>query len=149
MNDIFQQSQQLSYTAQDIINLFAKQKGWEAKYRQIMLLGKQLPALSDEYKQDEHLVKGCESKVWLHYAIDSNTQQLTIVADSDARIVKGLVIIIVAAFNRLTVQQIGHFDVVDYFSQLDLLKHLSPSRSNGIHAIVKTIQAACNSSNTS
>jgi cysteine desulfuration protein SufE len=107
-----------------------------------MLLGKQLPALADEYKLDDHLIKGCESQVWLHFRMEnqkSSTYQLA--ADSDARIVKGLVIVILADFNHKTAQQISEFDIEGYFTELDLLKHLSPSRSNGIHAIVEAIQA--------
>jgi sulfur transfer protein SufE len=150
MESIFQRyRQQLDYDRTTIIDLFATHKGWESKYRQIMLLGKQLPPLTEEYKQDEYLVKGCESKVWLHYGIDSHNQQLAFAADSDARIVKGLVVIVLAAFNGLTVQQVTDFDIDDYFARLDLLKHLSPSRSNGIYAIVTTIQAACRSCSTS
>ena len=131
---------QLSYTADDIIALFQQARGWEGKYRQIMLLGKKLPPLPDQYKQDDQLVKGCESQVWLHHYVDDNTGQHHFAADSDARIIKGLIIIILAAFNQQTHQQINQFDIDGYFAQLDLLKHLSPSRSNGIHAIIRQIE---------
>jgi cysteine desulfuration protein SufE len=178
--------QAINVSENDIKTLFANAKGWEGKYRQIMLLGKQLPALPDEYKQDSHLVRGCESQVWLHYQpkehkseqpkehkseqpkehkseqpkehkseqpkehkSEQPQQQMEeeksncyqFAADSDARIVKGLVVVILAAFNHKTAQQISDFDIEGYFTELDLLKHLSSSRSNGIHAIVKTIQA--------
>jgi cysteine desulfuration protein SufE len=140
MNKIYQTfSDKISYSADDISALFAEAKGWEGKYRQIMLLGKQLPPLPDEYKQDEFLVKGCESNVWFHYECDEQGNY-HFAADSDARIVKGLVIIILAAFNQSTARQLADFDIEAYFSQLDLLKHLSPSRSNGIQAIVEQIK---------
>ncbi|NQZ08221.1 MAG: SufE family protein [Algicola sp.] len=133
--------QAITYNESEIKTLFANAKGWEGKYRQIMLLGKQLPALADEYKQDTHLVKGCESQVWLHFQIqDEKNRGYQFAADSDARIVKGLVIVILAAFNHKTAQQISDFDIEGYFAELDLLKHLSPSRSNGIHAIVQAIR---------
>ncbi|MCJ8269648.1 MAG: SufE family protein [Psychrosphaera sp.] len=145
--------QAITYNENDIKALFANAKGWEGKYRQIMLLGKQLPALADEYKQDTHLVKGCESQVWLHYQPKEHKDEqpkermkepknrcYQFAADSDARIVKGLVIVILAAFNYKTAQQISDFDIEGYFAELDLLKHLSPSRSNGIHAIVQAIR---------
>ncbi|MFT5164665.1 MAG: cysteine desulfuration protein SufE [Alteromonadaceae bacterium] len=130
---------QLSYTSADIIALFDQARGWEAKYRQIMLLGKQLPALDEQYKQDSAKVKGCESQVWLHHEIDEQGLY-HFAADSDARIIKGLVIVILAAYNQLTAKQIKQFDIEAYFAQLDLLKHLSPSRSNGIHAIVRSVE---------
>lgn len=131
-------AEQIHYSATDIIKLFDQARGWEGKYRQIMLLGKQLPALPDACKQDEHLVKGCESQVWLHYQLNKQGY-FHFAADSDARIIKGLVVIILSAFNGLSGQQIAQFDIEAYFAELDLLKHLSPSRSNGIHAIVRAV----------
>lgn len=129
----------IDFDAQHVIEIFTFAKGWESKYRQIMLLGKKLPTMSDEDKTDEVLVKGCESQVWLH--CDQNEQkQFYFAADSDARIVKGLVVIVLAAFNGLKPSEIAEFNIEDYFAKLDLLKHLSPSRSNGIHAIIAQIK---------
>ena len=142
VNDIYTTFEQtVTYNEDDVKALFANAKGWEGKYRQIMLLGKQLPALADEYKQDTHLVKGCESQVWLYFRMkDGKNSGYQFAADSDARIVKGLVIVILSAFNHKTAQEISDFDIEGYFAELDLLKHLSPSRSNGIHAIVEAIR---------
>ena len=131
----------IPHNESDIKALFANAKGWEGKYRQIMLLGKQIPALADEYKQDSHLIKGCESQVWLYFTMeDEKNSTYQFAADSDARIVKGLVVVILAAFNHKTAQQISEFDIEGYLTELDLLKHLSPSRSNGIFAIVQAIK---------
>ena len=132
--------QALSLDDQGMIEKLAAARGWEAKYRQIMLLGKSLPALEQADKIDNHLVKGCESQAWLYMATDSEGR-CHFAADSDARIVKGLLVIVLSAYQGKTLQQIGEFDIEHYFGQLDLLKHLSPSRANGIHAVVKSIQA--------
>ena len=131
--------QTLPIAAHDVLALMNKCRGWEAKYRQIMQLGKQLQALDDSFKQEAFLVKGCESQVWLHHRFD-DSGKLQLAADSDARIVKGLVVIVLAAFQGKTRSQLSAFDIEDYFARMDLLKHLSPSRSNGIHAIVQTIR---------
>lgn len=140
MREIFTHYQQaVELNADQVIEIFTFAKGWEGKYRQIMLLGKKLPALPDSDKRPDALVKGCESQVWLHVEQDQQ-QQFHFAADSDARIVKGLIVIVLSAFNGKSAQQIADFDIEDYFARLDLLKHLSPSRSNGVHAIVKTIK---------
>ena len=135
-------TQHIHESLEDIQALFGAVTGWENKYRQIMLLGKRLPPLIEQDKTDRHLIKGCESKVWLHWHLVTDEQgqdRYHFAADSDARIVKGLVIIILVAFNGRRAAQITSFDIDGYFNQLGLLKHLSPSRSNGIHAIVNTI----------
>ena len=76
--------------------------GWQQKYRQIMLLGKQLPAMPDALKVDDALVKGCESKVWLYIEFDHSENSLVLAGDSDTRIVKGLLALILALYNGLT-----------------------------------------------
>lgn len=140
MTDIYTQwQQQFVLDADKMIEMFTFAKGWEGKYRQIMLLGKQLPALPEADKDKQYLVEGCESQVWLHHKQDDDGRYL-FAADADARIVKGLLVIVIAAFNGKSAIEIAQFDVEQYFARLDLLKHLSPSRSNGIHAIVQQIK---------
>lgn len=132
----------MNYTqkALDILEQFEPLKSWEASYRQLMQMGKQLPPLASQYKQDEYLVKGCESQVWLYSHKDQH-QHYHFELDSNARIVRGLLMIVHALFEGLTAEQISAVDVEQYFSQLNLLKHLSPSRANGINAIIKQIQS--------
>jgi len=131
----------MNYTqcAQQHLDTFASIRGWEGKYRQLMQLGKKLAPLAQEHKQDHNLVKGCESNVWLQVSKNDNGQYRFAV-DSNARIVKGLLVIVIAAYNQLTAQQIAQVDIDSYIGQLDLTKHLSPSRNNGIHAIIEQIQ---------
>lgn len=124
----------------DVIERVASQSGWQNKYRQIMLLGKELPACPEALKTSDAQVKGCESKVWLHLAWDEATGKLIAVGDSDTRIVKGLLAIILAFYNGKTSDEIAQHNIIELFEQLDLLQHLSPSRGNGIHAIDSAIQ---------
>lgn len=134
-------AQQLKMTDADMVDLLKEKTKWEDKFRQLMLLGKQLPSLPDELQQDEYLVSGCESKVWLIHHWHDN--QLFLAASSDAKIVKGLVSVVVAAFNQKSKQQIRDFDLSAYFAQLNLLNQLSVSRANGLRAIVDKINDFC------
>lgn len=105
-----------------------------------MLLGKQLPALPEPLKTEQARVKGCESTVWLHIDLDEQQQHLLLVGDSDTRIVKGLLSIVLALYNGKTPMQALEINAYKEFEKLGLIKHLSPSRGNGIKAIVDTIQ---------
>ena len=114
--------------------------GWQQKYRQIMLLGKQLPVMPEVLKVDDALVKGCESKVWLYIDFDHTENSLVLAGDSDTRIVKGLLALILAVYNGLTPEQAAQINAYDEFERLGLISHLSPSRGNGIKAMVDKIQ---------
>lgn len=115
--------------------------GWQERYRQIMLLGKELPVLPEEGKSDEARLHGCESSVWLHYHYDDETMRLYFIADSDARVIRGLIAIVLAVFSGKTPEEIEREDIDVWFRELDLFNHLSPSRGNGLKAIVREIQA--------
>ena len=106
-----------------------------------MLLGKELSVLSGEWKSDEARLHGCESSVWLHYHYDDETMRLYFIADSDARVIRGLIAIVLAVFSGKTPEEIEGEDIEDWFRELDLFNHLSPSRGNGLKAIVREIQA--------
>jgi cysteine desulfurase/selenocysteine lyase len=126
-------------TATTIITLFTALKGWDSRHRQIMLLGKQLKRLDKSARNDHTLISGCESLAWL--VTQKNEQNVFYFeADSDARIIRGLLVIVLAAFNNKTAVQIQAFDIESYFKTLGLIKHLSPSRGNGILAIVEKIK---------
>ena len=119
--------------------------GWQQKYRQIMLLGKALPTLPEQMKVENALVKGCESKVWLYADFDLNENYLVLAGDSDTRIVKGLLALILALYNGLTPEQALKVDAYEQFEKLGLISHLSPSRGNGVKAIVERIQLIASS----
>ncbi|WP_323954319.1 SufE family protein [Aeromonas hydrophila] len=125
--------------ANSIRQQFAAANGWENQYRLIIQLGKQLPALPGEWQQEAFRLKGCESQAWLkgEKGEDGNWH---FACDSDARIVRGLIVIVLAALNHQSSTAIQAFDMEKYFSELGLEKHLSPSRGNGLRAIVLAIR---------
>ncbi|PST86960.1 cysteine desulfurase sulfur acceptor subunit CsdE [Photobacterium jeanii] len=125
-------------TATDIVAQMQSAKGWEDRYRNVIQLGKKLPALPDEYKQDNVTVSGCESQVWLVHA--KQNEVFHFAADSDARIVRGLITLVLAVYEGKTADEIAAFDIDSYFADLGLIDHLSPSRGNGLKAIVEQIK---------
>jgi len=122
-----------------IITLFSNTKSWDSRHRQIMLLGKQLERLDKSARDEQTLISGCESLAWL-VARKSDDNVFHFQADSDAKIIRGLLFIVLAAFDKKTAAQIRAFDIESYFKTLGLLQHLSPSRGNGILAIVDKIK---------
>lgn len=130
-----------SITSTDVLMLLTAQAGWQNKYRQLIQLGNKIPALSDDYKIAENQIKGCESQAWLALHCD-NDERLWFGLDSDARIVKGLMAALLAAVNGKTRAEIAALDVDDYFAQLGFMQQLSPSRGNGLKAVIAAIKAA-------
>jgi cysteine desulfuration protein SufE len=125
-------------TVEDIGDTLGFFDSWEDRYKYIIDLGKELPPMDDAKKDDAHLVRGCQSQVWIDHSLESD--RLWFEVDSDAFIVKGLLGVVLAAYNGKTPQQVLDFDVEGYFEELSLLKHLSPTRGNGLRAMVKRIQ---------
>ncbi|MCA0772693.1 cysteine desulfurase sulfur acceptor subunit CsdE [Vibrio vulnificus] len=125
-------------TSSDIVATMQQFKGWEDRYRQVIQWGKKLPVMPDALKSEQVMVAGCESQVWL--VAEQDGGMWTFCADSDARIVRGLIALVLAAYNGKTAEQIQAFDIETYFEQLGLIAHLSPSRGNGLKAIVEQIK---------
>lgn len=111
---------------------------WEDKYRYIIDLGKTLPEFDASKRDDDHLVRGCQSQVWIDADLESGSLNLSV--DSDAFIVKGLLAVVLAAYQGLTPKQALDFDVDGYFNRLELITHLSPTRGNGLRAMVSKIR---------
>ncbi|WP_047049879.1 cysteine desulfurase sulfur acceptor subunit CsdE [Vibrio mexicanus] len=126
-------------TSDQIAAVMQDLKGWEDRYRQVIQWGKKLPKMPEEFKSSEVTVAGCESSVWLVSQQQGDVWQFC--ADSDARIVRGLIALVLAAFNGKTSDEIKAFDIDAYFDQLGLIAHLSPSRGNGLKAIVEQIKS--------
>ena len=122
----------------DILDTLGFFDDWEERYKYIIDLGKQLPAMSEDKKNDTYLLRGCQSQVWIDSELNNGV--LTFEADSDAHIVRGLLGVVLAAYNHKTPADIIAFDIDDYFSKIDLVKHLSPTRGNGLRAMVQRIQ---------
>lgn len=112
---------------------------WQQRYRELMLLGKALPTFGAELKVEGAKVSGCESNVWMYIDFDQNEDTLVIIADSDTRIVKGLLYIVLSLYQGKTPTEVMAIDAEKEFTELGLFKHLSPSRGNGIKAIVGSI----------
>ena len=125
-------------TSEDIVQTMQQFKGWEDRYRQVIQWGKKLPVMPEEMKSEQVTVSGCESLVWLVSQQEEGVWHFC--ADSDARIVRGLIALVMAAFEGKTSQQIQDFDVDGYFEQLGLITHLSPSRGNGLKAIIDKVK---------
>lgn len=128
----------IDVTADDIVESLRFFDNWEERYKYIIDLGKDLPAMPDALKTDDSLVRGCQSRVWL--VDEARDGKLFFQADSDAFIVKGLLGVVLAAFNGKSPAEIASFDVDSYFAELDLLQHLSSTRGNGLKAMVKRIK---------
>lgn len=124
-------------TSDDVLVVMQTLQGWEARYRQLIVWGKQLPVMPESLKSEQVRVAGCESQVWLVSQEQEGVWHFC--ADSDARIVRGLIALLLAAFEGKTREQILSFDIEGYFSQLGLLAHLSPSRGNGLKAMTDKI----------
>ena len=124
--------------AQTALDTFNQQQGWEQRARLLMQWGDQLAPLSDEERTDDNLVHGCESKVWLTGTVTTGHWQFH--ASSNARLIRGLVALLLARVNGLSAQALHNVDLPDWFSQLGLSRQLSPSRSNGLNAVLEKMR---------
>ena len=122
----------------DIRDAFGFFDSWEDKYRFIIDLGRSLPALEEKHRTAGNLVRGCQSQVWLLSELHDGKLQLRI--DSDAHIVRGLIAIVLAAYQNRAPGEVRAFDMEALFQELDLLRHLSPARGNGLRAMVARIR---------
>jgi cysteine desulfuration protein SufE len=121
-----------------IIEEFSMYGDWMEKYEYIIQLGKELPLISAEYKTEDNLIRGCQSKVWLH--TDQRDGRLWFTADSDALITKGLISMMVRVLTGHTPQEIIDADVY-FIDAIGLRSHLSPTRSNGLLSMLRQIKA--------
>ncbi|WP_347904402.1 SufE family protein [Pseudomonas purpurea] len=117
------------------LETFQAAAGWEQRARLLMQWGDRLPALSDADKIETNRVHGCESQVWLVGALQDDHWQFA--ASSDARLIRGLVALLLARVNGLSAAELQQVDLPDWFSQLGLSRQLSPSRSNGLNAVLQ------------
>lgn len=120
-----------------LVSEFSKLSDWEARYKRIIELGKALPSFPEELKTDQLKVKGCQSQVWLK--ADYKNGRIEFVGDSDALLVRGLLAMILGVFNGATAREIVEAPL-DFLKELGLETHLSPSRSNGVFAMIKQIK---------
>ena len=110
---------------------------WDDKYEYIIQLGKELPLIDPQYKKDENLIKGCQSRVWLH--TDFKDGKLLFTADSDAVITKGLIALLIKVLSGHTPKEIIDANIT-FIDAIGLNSHLSPTRSNGLLSMLKQIK---------
>ncbi|WP_137885101.1 SufE family protein [Pseudomonas sp. 2FE] len=128
----------LPAAAQSALQAFTQPGSWEQRARLLMQWGEQLQALDDHQRSDEYRVPGCESQVWLIGAAQDGHWQFR--AASDARLIRGLLALLLARVNGLSAAELATVDLADWFTQLGLARHLSPSRSNGLNAVLQRMR---------
>ncbi|WP_145185667.1 SufE family protein [Pseudomonas sp. URMO17WK12:I11] len=124
----------LSAPAQQALQAFAQCQAWEQRARLLMQWGEQLEPLDHADKTEANRVHGCESRVWL--VADQVEGQWRFKASSDARLLRGLLALLLVRVQGLPSTQLAELDLRDWFTQLGLARQLSPSRSNGLHAVL-------------
>lgn len=115
---------------------------WEDKYIYLIELGKKLSDFPEKEKKDENLVKGCQSRVWLIKEPEKQNGDLKLKfsADSDSQIVKGLIAILLSVYSQKTPSEILNADIDQILKELELEKHLSGNRTNGLHSMIQKIR---------
>ncbi|WP_423907679.1 SufE family protein [Candidatus Spongiihabitans sp.] len=121
-----------------IIEEFGIFDQWTEKYEYIIDLGKKMPLIDEQYKHDRYLVPGCQSRVWLHATMAGDKVSLT--ADSDAIITKGIIALLIRVLSDQPVEQISQADLY-FIDKIGLKEHLSPTRSNGLVNMVAKIKS--------
>ncbi|MFZ5755297.1 MAG: SufE family protein [Pseudomonadota bacterium] len=127
-------------TSADVLDSLEFLDDWESRYSYIIDLGRQLAPMPDALKTEARMVRGCQSQVWLETRYDPDAKRLWLGIDSDALIVKGLAAMVLAAYNGKSPADILAFDIEGYFAKVDLMRHLSQTRGNGLRSMVKRIQ---------
>ena len=121
----------------EIVDEFSMFDDWMQRYEYIIDLGKNLPLIKEEFKTDNNLIKGCQSKVWLQG--EQNSDTIVFTADSDAILTKGIIAILIRVFSNQSPQDIIAADM-EFIDQIGLKEHLSPTRANGLVSMIKNIK---------
>jgi cysteine desulfuration protein SufE len=121
----------------DIIDEFSMFDNWEERYQYMIDLGKTLPLIDEQYKTKEHIIKGCQSKVWVHAEMNDGKVEFT--ADSDAIITKGIIAILIRVYSNQSPKAIIEANT-DFIDKIGLKEHLSPTRANGLVSMIKQLK---------
>ncbi len=125
----------------DIVENLGFLEDWEDRYRYIIELGRMLDPMPETFKVEHNKVRGCASQVWLYTKkAQENPVTLTLLGDSDAHIVRGLVALALALYSGKSATEIIATDALEFFSSLGLKEHLSAQRSNGFRSLIDKIQ---------
>lgn len=122
---------------EEIVEEFAMFDDWMERYEYMIELGKSIPVIENQYKTDNNLIKGCQSKVWLHSKLENNKIKFS--ADSDAIITKGIIAVLLRVFNDQAPKEILEAKM-DFIDEIGLKEHLSPTRANGLVSMIKQIK---------
>ncbi len=132
-------------SAREALAAFDDCPGWEQRARLLMQWGERLAPLSEAEKQQANRVSGCESQVWLVADVQEGRWQFR--ATSDARLIRGLLAVLLARIDGLSASELAVLDLPDWFNQLGLARQLSPSRSNGLNAVLQRMRELVTASN--
>jgi cysteine desulfuration protein SufE len=122
---------------EEIVDEFSMFDDWMERYEYIIELGKNLPLIKEEFKTENNLIKGCQSKVWLQG--EQNDDKVVFTADSDAILTKGIIAILIRTFSNQSAKDILEADM-DFIDKIGLKEHLSPTRANGLVSMIKNIK---------
>lgn len=121
----------------EIIDEFSMFEDWEERYQYMIDLGKTLPLIEDKYKTEDNIIKGCQSKVWVH--AEMKDDKVVFTADSDAIITKGIIAILIRVFSNQHPKDIIDANT-DFIDKIGLKEHLSPTRANGLVSMIKQLK---------
>jgi cysteine desulfuration protein SufE len=122
---------------QEVIEEFSLFEDWMQRYEHMIDLGKTLPLIAPAYKTEDNIIKGCQSKVWVHAELEAD--KLVFTADSDALITKGIIAILIRVFSGQSPKAILAADT-EFINKIGLKEHLSPTRANGLVSMIKQIK---------
>lgn len=122
---------------EEIINEFSMFEEWDERYQYVIDLGKSLPLIDEKYKTEDNLIKGCQSKVWLH--AEKQDDKVVFTADSDGIITKGIISILIRVFSNQKASAILDADT-KFIDEIGLKEHLSPTRANGLVSMIAKIK---------
>ena len=121
----------------EIIDEFSMFEDWEERYQYMIDLGKTLPLIEEKYKTEDNIIKGCQSKVWVH--AEMKDDKIVFTADSDAIITKGIIAILIRVFSNQHPKDIIDANT-DFIDEIGLKEHLSPTRANGLVSMIKQLK---------
>jgi len=122
---------------EEIVDEFSMFDDWMQRYEYMIELGKSLPLIEEKYKIDQNIIKGCQSKVWVHAEMKKDKIDFT--ADSDAIITKGIIAILIRVFSGQHPKDIMNADT-SFIDEIGLKEHLSPTRANGLVSMIKQLK---------
>ena len=127
----------ISEAQEEIVQEFSMFDDWMQRYEYMIELGKSLPMIDSQYKNEDYIIKGCQSKVWVHADLEDN--KLVFTADSDAIITKGIIAILIRVFSHQHPDAILEANT-DFIDKIGLKEHLSPTRANGLVSMIKQLK---------